>query len=317
MINLLFKIATSVPTSWPLSLRWAAGKVYHFGGIHVGGFFSGTLWLLILAIALFDSQVAQLNTIFNLLVAHLVILSVMIVASLPKIRAKYHNTFEIIARFGNWISLGLFWTQTLLFISYQSQGSFGLSPIAASPQIWVLVLISFSILLPWLRLKKVPVDIVTPSNHVSLTSFNYGVTPFAGSSTDLSVNPFFEWHSFANVPWPDREGFRLTISRAGDWTGRLIDEKPKHIWTKGIPTAGVGNIELLFKKVIWVATGSGIGPCIPHLLTKKVPSKLVWSTRTPRQTYGDALVDEILDVQPNAVIWDTTSNGKPDLVELA
>ena len=88
VINLLFKIATSVPTSWPLSLRWAAGKVYHFGGIHVGGFFSGTLWLLILAIALFDSQVAQLNTIFNLLVAHLVILSVMIVASLPKIRAK-------------------------------------------------------------------------------------------------------------------------------------------------------------------------------------------------------------------------------------
>ncbi|MEM8532882.1 MAG: hypothetical protein AAGF95_18690, partial [Chloroflexota bacterium] len=36
VINLLFWIATSAPTSWPLSIRWALGKVYHFGGIHSG-----------------------------------------------------------------------------------------------------------------------------------------------------------------------------------------------------------------------------------------------------------------------------------------
>ena len=28
-------------------------------------------------------------------------------------------------------------------------------------------------------------------------------------------------------------------------------------------------------------------------------------------------VDEILAVQPNATIWDTNENGRPDLVELA
>ncbi|MGD9047316.1 MAG: hypothetical protein PVF77_04640, partial [Anaerolineae bacterium] len=27
--NLLFRIATSAPTSWPLSIRWRLGKVYH------------------------------------------------------------------------------------------------------------------------------------------------------------------------------------------------------------------------------------------------------------------------------------------------
>ena len=66
-----------------------------------------------------------------------------------------------------------------------------------------------------------------------------------------------------------------------------------------------------------MATGSGIGPCLPHLLAAEVPSRLVWATRDPRTTYGDALVDEILAVQPDALIWDTSRHGKPDMVRLA
>lgn len=85
---------------------------------------------------------------------------------------------------------------------------------------------------------------------------------------------------------------------------------------QGHPDRGVGNIDKLFRKVVWVATGSGIGPCLPHLLAADTPSLLVWSTRHPRQTYGDALVDEILAVQPDAVIWDTDAAGKPDLLAL-
>jgi hypothetical protein len=85
---------------------------------------------------------------------------------------------------------------------------------------------------------------------------------------------------------------------------------------KGIPTAGVANIETLFKRVFYVATGSGIGPCLPDLLAQEVPARLVWSTRKPRATYGDALVDEILAIQPDALIWDTNDQGRPDLVQL-
>jgi hypothetical protein len=48
-----------------------------------------------------------------------------------------------------------------------------------------------------------------------------------------------------------------------------------------------------------------------------VPARLVWSARSPRTTYGDALVEEVLAAQPNALIWDTTEYGKPDLVALA
>jgi hypothetical protein len=48
-----------------------------------------------------------------------------------------------------------------------------------------------------------------------------------------------------------------------------------------------------------------------------VPAQLVWSTRDPRATYGDALVDAVTTALPGAVIWDTTEQGKPDLLRLA
>jgi hypothetical protein len=316
VINLLFKIATSAPHSWPIKVRWALGKVYHFGGIHVGTFFSGTLWYSLYVLALYRGASSTMGFLFPLACVHLVILSAMIVMALPAIRAKYHNQFEIVARFGSWASLLIFWTQTTLLIAQKSHNGLA-AALIRSPHIWILCLLTFSVALPWLRLRKVPVHFTKPSSHVVFADFDYGVTPFAGSSTDLSRNPLLEWHSFANIPIPNREGFQLTISRAGDWTGRLIDDLPTHIWVKGVPTAGVGNIEKLFKKVVWVTTGSGIGPCLPHLFANEVPSVLVWSTRNPHKTYGNEVVGEILRVQPNAVIWDTDKDGKPDLSALA
>jgi len=76
-------------------------------------------------------------------------------------------------------------------------------------------------------------------------------------------------------------------------------------------------VETLFKSVVYVATGSGIGPVMPHLLAARLPIQLIWSTRSPRKTYGDEWVDEILRAQPGALIWDTDERGKPDLVQLA
>ncbi len=322
VINLLFYIATSIPLSWPLSIRWAAGKVYHFGGINVGCFASGTLWLAFyiwkqwLGLNSHSSNGLE-QLIFSLSILNFIILSAIIIFALPKIRHKIHNTFEVIGRFGLWSSVLIFWVLSVCVTKLQFSPDTWLVEWIMNPQVWLLSLMTFSIALPWMRLRKVPVEMAVPSPHVSLSRFNYGVTPFAGSSTDLSRSPLFEWHSFANVPSPGKTGFRLTISRAGDWTGSYIDDKPSMVWVKGIPTAGVGNIENLFKKVIWVATGSGIGPCLPHLLAGNVEAKLIWSARTPRKTYGDELVNEILKCQPDAVMWDTKTQGKPDLVTLA
>ena len=323
IINVLFKIATSIPKSWPLFIRRRAGKIYHFGGIHIGGNVSGTFWfLLFLGSLFFDffSKTKRSQHDITLLWTGVLlsgILVYMIIMALPKLRAKYHNSFEKSHRFGGWTALILFWVQMFITIDNQNPDLGMIASLIHSLNFWLLILITISILLPWLRLKKVEVDITKPSNHVILARFNYGETPFAGSSTSISRSPLLEWHSFANVPEPAKEGFRLTISRAGDWTGKLIDDMPKHLWVKGITTAGVGNVDKLFKKVIWVATGSGIGPCLPHLLSMETASRLIWATRNPRKTYGNGLIDEILNVQPEAIIWDTDAYGKPDMVKLA
>ncbi|WP_199041750.1 hypothetical protein [Glycomyces salinus] len=309
LINLLFRLATAAPVTWPLRVRWTLAKVYHFGGLHVGGALSGTLWFgAFVGLATAQGAPTDVLVLAYALVALFVCIVVM---TLPRLRAKHHNRFELVHRFGGWLSLVLLWALTLVQI-----GHTGVSPFA-SPEFWVLCVLTVAIAAPWTRLRRVPVDIKRPSSHVAIARFTHGRKPFAGSSTAISRSPLLEWHSFANIPAPGERGFRLTISRAGDWTGRFIDDMPDHVWVKGITTAGVANIEVLFRKVVYVATGSGIGPCLPHLLAQEVPALLVWSTRAPRETFGDELVDEILAVQPDARIWDTAEHGRPDLVGLA
>jgi hypothetical protein len=316
VINLLFWLATRAPTHWPLRIRWTLAKVYHFGGLHVGGALAGTMWFFVLTVsttlATLRGDPAVSAGLLVVSYALLALLVAIVVMARPSYRARRHDHFERIHRFGGWTALVLFWTQTVLTLRTAHPSS-----LLAAPQIWVLALLTASVALPWLRLRKVPVEVTRPSNHVALARFDHGVTPFAGSSTAVSRRPLWEWHSFANVPAPGESGFRLTISRAGDWTGSFIDDAPAHVWVKGITTAGVANIETLFTKVVYVATGSGIGPVLPHLLARKVPSRLVWATRSPRATYGDTLVDEILADQPDAIVWDTAAHGKPDMVQLA
>jgi hypothetical protein len=240
----------------------------------------------------------------------------MLATASPLVRPRRHDVFETVHRFGGWTLLLASWAALWLWLALTAPTSILPTAVRGVP-FWALALVTVSVALPWLRLRRVPVTITRPSSHVALAEFDYGVTPFAGSSTSLSRSPLLEWHSFANVPSPGRSGFRLTISRAGDWTGSFIDDAPDHVWVRGIPTAGVGNIDKLFRKVLWVATGSGIGPCLPHLFAGTAPAHLVWSTRSPVATYGDELVGEILAAQPEAVIWDTSAQGKPDLVSLA
>ncbi|WP_408649045.1 ferredoxin reductase domain-containing protein [Streptomyces poriticola] len=309
VINALFRVATAAPVSWPLRLRWTLGKVYHFGGLHVGGALCGTAWFTILLVQL--AMAGAGTALLAVSYALVVLLGLLVVTALPPVRGRFHDAFERIHRFGGWAALALFWWQTLLLVHGDGRSAL------AAPQTWLLALVTFSVALPWLRLRKVPVSVERPSSHVALAHFDHGHTPFAGSSTAISRSPLWEWHSFANVPAPGRSGFRLTVSRAGDWTGSFIDDAPDHVWVKGITTAGVANIETLFTKVVYVATGSGIGPCLPHLLAGEVPARLVWVTRSPRETYGDALVEEILTAQPDATVWDTSARGKPDMVRLA
>jgi hypothetical protein len=221
------------------------------------------------------------------------------------VRSRAHNVFELSHRFAGWTAIGLFWALTL-------------QTHAPSWHVWTLAILTASVASPWLRLRRVPISVERPSSHAAIVSFDYGVTPAFASAVGISRRPLREWHAFATVATPGRSGYRLLISRAGDWTGRFIDDPPSHVWVRGQPiSAPMAKVAALYERVVYVVTGSGIGPCLGQILAARVPARLVWSTRDPRATYGDDLVDEVHTAQPDAVIWDTTRDGKPDLVALA
>lgn len=310
VITTLFWLATRVPVTWPLGIRRHLAKVYHYGGIHAGGACAGTAWLALLVGSLLSAPADQYPPALRWTATALLgCLLGMLLSALPWVRARHHDAFENVHRYVGWTTLLMTWVLAL---------QLGARDGVPDPALLALLgMITASILLPWLRLQRIALDVQRPSPHAAILTLAGARVPFPGSATAISHSPLGQWHSFANIPTTGQTDFRIIISRAGDWTGQFIDDPPRHVWIKGFPTAGVAYIEVLFRSVLYVATGSGIGPVLPHLLAGRVRMRLIWSVRSPRATYGDALVDEILTAQPDALIWDTQLAGKPDLLQLS
>lgn len=321
VLNAIFGIAGRGSRRWPLWLRWSVSKVHHVGGLHVGGALAGTAWLgglaAVAAIAHARGPTGASATTAALSGGLVALLLVVCAGARPRVRRRAHNAFEATHRWGGWTAVALFWVLTL-HLTLQARGEAGaLDAIASSWRVWLLALLTASVASPWLRLRRVPVTIERLSAHAAVARLDYGATPAFASAVGISRSPLREWHAFATVTTPGRAGYRLLVSRAGDWTGRFIDDPPSHVWVRGIPTAApMAKVALLYERVLYVVTGSGIGPCLGQILAARVPARLVWSARAPRATYGDALVDEVEAAEPGAVVWDTTRQGKPDLLAL-
>lgn len=321
VLNTLFTLAGRARPTWPRWVRWSISKVHHVGGIHVGCAIAGTAWLWAFAVVALvarvrDPATATLTTV--ILSGAIALLGAIIVfGAAPQVRAKAHNVFEHTHRFGGWTAVALFWPLTIHLAVVGRGDESALSAVLTDWHVWVVAFLTALIISPWLRLRRVPVSVERPSPHAAIVTFDYGVTPGGPAGVGVSLNPLREWHAFAAVVTPGRTGYRILVSRAGDWTGRFVDDPPTHLWVRGKPVAApMAKVSLIHSRVVYVVTGSGIGPCLGQILAADVPAQLVWSTRTPRETFGDALVDEVLAAQPNAVIWDTTERGKPDLLQL-
>jgi hypothetical protein len=245
----------------------------------------------------------------------------MIVFALPSLRAKYHNTFEVVHRFAGWTAVALFWVQLFLFAEVQRNLQTPMPSLSAvvyqSPVLYLLIIVTISLVLPWLRLRKVSVVAEPLSSHAIRLHFDYTNLPLCAAPR-LSYNPLMEWHSFAGIPEPDGVGFSIIVSKAGDWTSRLINSPPTSIWVRGIPTRGVLHIAPIFKSMVLVATGSGIGPILSLLTARGIKCRILWSTKDPVRTYRQRIVDDVLNADSDAIIINTNvRQQRPDLVQEA
>lgn len=242
LVNLLFRTAWLVPWSLPLRVRRIVSRVYCYGGIHSGAAVMGTLWWVGFSVMLSWEGVEKGLYTPALLILTLVIaalLLVIVILSLPQLRVRYHDTWELTHRFLGWTSILLFWAQILLLTHYTittsplipDQSSFTRALIR-TPTFWCLTVITLLLIYPWLLLRRWTFTATPLSPHALQLSFPNPVHKY--SCLVLSSSPLREWHPFATFPSsldPSSSSSStssttttnsLVISAAGDWTRSLI-----------------------------------------------------------------------------------------------
>ncbi|KAF2112839.1 hypothetical protein BDV96DRAFT_145094 [Lophiotrema nucula] len=324
VINLLFTTFCSVPTSWPLCIRRHCARIFHIGGIHSGCAIAAVMWFLIFTVGASldfakppDERCISLPSMVLTYLIDIIFI-IILSTSHPTFRAKHHDCWEYTHRFGGWTALGLLWIQAFLTTRDLRWSGTAMDAYKTSPPIYLLGVATIAVVFPWFFCRKVPVRSEVLSSHAIRLHFSH-THPVVGTSVRIAERPFADWHGFAtitNKPVTGK-GFSLVVSNAGDFTSRTIQRAPSSVYMRGIPTCGVLRIATLFKSIVLVATGSGIGPCLAVILAKKIPCRILWSTPNPEQTFGKEICDSVMDCDPKAIIWNTRTQGKPDMPLMA
>ncbi|ANY08978.1 hypothetical protein [Pseudonocardia sp. HH130630-07] len=316
VVNALFRTMLRIPRSWPYTVRWSAGKVSHFGGVHVGAASSGVGWHVVSTVALFvavahGTAPAPAAVLPGMIAVALV---AVVACAVRPVRERWHDLFERTHRWLGWGLLILMVGNTAVVTWAVAGGS--LLAVLGAWQVWVVAVVVLSAAWPWTTLRRVPITTERLSSHAISVRFPQDRWTPLGSFVSFSRSPLTEWHSFAIIGPGDSGEGRVVVSRAGDWTGAFIESPPTHLWLKGRPTAGMGSASSLFDRVLFVATGSGIGPLFSVMELRELPFRLLWVTRDPVATYGAEFVEHVRRIDPGAVVWDTTRDGKPDTLAL-
>ncbi|KAL6174349.1 hypothetical protein ACJQWK_00480 [Exserohilum turcicum] len=323
IINLSFSLVAKTPIWLPLWFRTTMADFHHYGGIHVGSAMAALLWYIFFV---------HVNTIFFLdsLNAHtarvwmwvdiatcysfLVSIVLVCITAHPKLRMRFHNTFEHTHRFGGWIAMMVLWANT--GVSSITQHT---KPLYLNPAVWLLAATTMLIIMPWTRIRRVLITASLLSSREVRISFPYKNMPYSRTMR-FSHSPLLEWHAFATIPTPDHASAFVLVSQAGDWTKALIQNPPSHIWLRRPPAANFLCVAPLFKSLLLVATGAGIGPMI-SLLSSPIIAKMkargtiirvLWCVYDPEAPHWQFVLAAIRAVDPNPYIYDS-SDGRPDI----
>ena len=324
-VNLCYEIAVSVPHSLPVSVRRRLAEVFYYGDAHSGSGTAAVAWfILYTAISTKDyiqapnrDELAPLAMSYFLMTMFVFILG----AAHSRFRVMFQDYCVVLHRFSGWISLIVFWIINGLAArnsARQERISTGFY-IVRSPDFWFFCVMTICMLLSWSRLTR---HIVYPeilSDYAIRFHFKYRpMQPFY--NLKLSTRPFFDWHAFTTIPDEDENGningFSVVVTNSSIWTKGTIMNPSTELWVRGYPLHDLLYTSKLFKRIVVVATGSGIGPCLSLFYANITPCRVLWSSPHPETTYGSQIMDSVLKADPNAIVWNTITLGRPDLVSL-
>jgi hypothetical protein len=308
-INCWYAMITAVPKRSSVAFRRVLARyVFSLGGYHSGFGIASLAWLAFLA-----SKTVSVSLVLNIVVLILVV-GVIWPAIIQ--RSRYHNLFEFTHRSLGWAALGVTW---VFVINFGVEKGFDGGPVIA-----LLVFIAATTLLvahPWLRARYVPVKATRLSSHAIKLTFWFNDNSIApGAFGRISHEALGEWHSFACISSdPETPTHSMVIASAGDWTKNLIENPPQAIWVRGIRTCGFMNTVNMFNSTVLVATGAGIAPVLPFLLQSDLfpqVKHVVWTTKQPRETFGDEITDAVLNFKGGLTVWDSSEQGRADVAKL-
>ncbi|KAF2859775.1 hypothetical protein K470DRAFT_282507 [Piedraia hortae CBS 480.64] len=327
VINTFFHIAILQPRWFPAWLRRTIAKfAFHYGGVHSSAGISAIAWYIFFLVLLpLTFPGTRTESILMVALSAIVLVLLLVIAGMshPRVRNAHHDLWELSHRFGGWSAVAVFWIQTMFSAVVAARvADLPLGRVLIkTPSFWFLIIITWCLIYPWLWLRKVPLEAVKLSNHAAELRFTHSNIGTC-RGVRLSHNPLIETHAFAGIPHCPLEGdlekgYSVIVSNAGNWTTDMIQNPPKHIWCRGVPTLGVMRLSSLLSPIIIVATGSGIGPCTSFLnVFPHHRARILWVARDPLKTYQSGLINRVRRIDPNAVIVDSTRTGKKSVPAL-
>lgn len=332
VLHLLYRLAVWISVKIACGKYYINSSVHYIGGVHTSCATWGFLWLVVDIFQQLGNPSDPLSvttssdplsvTTSSIL---LTVLLIIIITATPPFRYKFHDTFEISHRYLGWSGLAiLVFHQTRFQFIITLNQAHPLESLLTNPVLLMLVLIIFSIFLPWISVQSFDnFRMYCPSKGVLVVTLpgKADVGTFARISLDG-----IEWHSFsvAEISFNKQTGeseIHLIIGAVGDWTKNLIQQVekgnlPKRLWVRRVKPPGFMFSINAYSRVAVIATGAGIAPVIPHVIENGHKLCIVWIANEHQHTYGEKLWS-LLNSHPRCNIFDTGVLGRPDVEQLA
>jgi hypothetical protein len=285
---------------------------YHLGQLHRAMAVAGMAWLAVaVALAVPSSPVARMASAIVLAIG-----IAMARTARDRVRQSRHNRFESVHRLGGWAALGILVVIVPVGAARSLPPGSDLIELVRQPSVLLLATLVLLVAHPWLGVRRLPAEFLAVTSEVVVVALPG--RRLLGEFVRVSREGQ-EWHSFA-VATTGSEGpgrYCLVIRRAGDWTERLARDvergrAPARLWVRRMRGYGFMYHAQAYHRVLMVATGAGIGPVLPYLLSRSpVQFECLWIGRRHHAAMGADLVDRIL--ASGSVTLIDTSRGRPDV----
>ncbi|OWY63733.1 hypothetical protein B7486_51380 [cyanobacterium TDX16] len=332
ILHLLYRLVVWISVEIDRGKYYFNSGVHHIGGVHASCATWGLLWLIINEWQQLGNPSDPLSTSVSgdpISIATssilLTLLVIIILTAIPPLRHKFHDTFEISYRYLGWSCLGILVLHQIRFqFIITLNQAYPLEALLTNPVLLMLVLIIFSVALPWMNVECFDnFRMHCPSKEVLVVTIpgKADVGTFARISLDG-----IEWHSFSvaetsfNKQSSESE-IHLIIDATGDWTKNLIRQVkkgnlPKRLWVRRVKPPGFMFSINAYSRVVVIATGAGIAPVLPHVRKNSDKLCIVWIANEHERTYGKEIWS-LLDSHPRCNIFDTGVHGRPNVEQLA